>query len=393
MNNRIAFIILLLCPMTIWAQSNLQSVRNEIENNNLSLQALKQQVEAEKMGNKVGLAPENPEVEFAYLWGNQTAMGNRIDFSITQAFDFPSIYVYKNQIAKLKNEQVEMSYKKQKIEIDKEIAELYYNIVYQNVRIADMRTCLSHLSGIANSYAQKLKAGQINVFDYNKVKLTALNMEQELNHAQIERDALLLQLTQLNGGKSIDVSATEFPVISIISDFDQWYAQAETQNAMLLWLHKELEINKKQMSLNRTSWAPQFIAGYMSEQVPSEQFQGIKVGITLPLWRNLNAVKQVKLQNSAVNLLIYDEKNQFYNHLKTQHSLTISLLEQISNYQEVLAEVSQFELLHEALERGEIDLVNYLLEYSIYHESHERLFELYRDAAQNYIELELYGGK
>lgn len=96
------------------------------------------------------------------------------------------------------------------------------------------------------------------------------------------------------------------------------------------------------------------------------------------------------MQNSAINMMIYDEKNQFFNHLKTQFTLVSNLGQQIASYQTALEEISQFDLLLEALEKGEIDLVNYLLEYSIYHESHERLFEMQLDAAQKYLELQLY---
>lgn len=391
MNRHIIPIIVgCLLPLFLQAQDNVQAVWSEVERNNLTLQALHGQLEAEKIGNTVGLAPENPEVEFAYLWGSPSVIGQRIDLSVTQSFDFPTVYVHKSKMANLKNEQTELEYKKQRIDMMKEVGKLYYNIVYQNVRINDMQTCLSHLTEIADSYAQKLEMGEINIFDYNKMKLTALNMEQELKHAQIERQNLLSELAQINGGKEIAVNCSWFPAIALEADFEQWYKGIEANNPMLAWLRKELEINERQISLSRSSWAPQFFAGYMREQVPGENFQGIKVGISLPLWNNLNSVKQAKLQNSAINLVLFDQKNQFYNRLKAQHAMVVSLLQQIDNYEEVLSETSQFDLLHNALEKGEIDIVNYLLEYAMYHESHERLFELWRDAAQNNVELELY---
>src|SRR5574344_1984231 len=175
MNRHIIPIIVgCLLPLFLQAQDNVQAVWSEVERNNLTLQALHGQLEAEKIGNTVGLAPENPEVEFAYLWGSPSVIGQRIDLSVTQSFDFPTVYVHKSKMANLKNEQTELEYKKQRIDMMKEVGKLYYNIVYQNVRINDMQTCLSHLTEIADSYAQKLEMGEINIFDYNKMKLTAL---------------------------------------------------------------------------------------------------------------------------------------------------------------------------------------------------------------------------
>ncbi|HNW68392.1 MAG TPA: TolC family protein [Bacteroidales bacterium] len=389
-HNLILYTFLFLLPFCGFAQNDLPSVWAQIERNNLTLQAVQQQVTALKIENKIGLTPENPEVEFAYLWGNPSAVGNRMDFSVTQSFDFPLVYAQKSKIANLKNEQSDLEYKKEQRAVYEQAGKLYYHIVYQNVRINDMQTCLGHLTGIAHSYQKKLEAGEITIFDYNKVRLTALNMEQELRHAETEREALLLELSQLNGGKMIDITTAEFPNMEFTSDFEQWYSQIEKNNPMLAWLHKEMEINEKQIRLSQASWAPQLMAGYMREQIPSESFQGIKVGITLPLWNNLNTIKQKKMQNSAINMMIYDEKNQFFNHLKTQFTLVSNLGQQIASYQTALEEISQFDLLLEALEKGEIDLVNYLLEYSIYHESHERLFEMQLDAAQKYLELQLY---
>ena len=43
-------------------------VLQQIEQNSTTLNALKEQLEAQKIGNKTGLTPANPEVEFGYLW-------------------------------------------------------------------------------------------------------------------------------------------------------------------------------------------------------------------------------------------------------------------------------------------------------------------------------------
>ena len=49
-----------------------------------------------------------------------------------------------------------------------------------------------------------------------------------------------------------------------------------------------------------------------------------------------------------------------------------------------------FELLNQALESGQISLIEYLSDLSLYHESHVRLCEMEHDAAMQYVELQLY---
>ena len=59
-------------------------------------------------------------------------------------------------------------------------------------------------------------------------------------------------------------------------------------------------------------------------------------------------------------------------------------------YVYMIQSVDVFELLNQALESGQISLIEYLSELSLYHESHDRLCEMEHDAAMQYVELQLY---
>ena len=112
MKKIIITIVSAISVFTVYSQASLDSVLAEIERNNTTLAAYRSNADADKMGNRTGLMPDNPEVAFNYLWGNPDQIGNRTDLAITQSFDFPTAYVYKSQLADMKNEQVEMEYKK-----------------------------------------------------------------------------------------------------------------------------------------------------------------------------------------------------------------------------------------------------------------------------------------
>lgn len=386
--NKLAILLLLLIPQLSNAQS-LHDILGQIEHNNLSLKALRQEVAAEQLGNRVGLAPANPEVEFAYLWGSPTSMGNRIDFSVTQSFDFPSAYVHRGKMADLKNEQANIEYQKNQRLLYLEVGELYYEILYQNVRIHDMEKCLAHLQKISQAYQNKLDAGKINIFDYNKIKLEELNLQQEKAHAEAKRDGLLLQMKQLNGGQAIAIDEEAFPPFALPENFDVWYARIVEQAPEIQQWTKAQEINQQQLKLQRSLWAPQFFAGYMREHVPGELFHGIKAGISLPLWQNAHTLKQTKLQSSALNLMLTDEKMKFRNDLENHYQMVQSLQKQIADYQALLLSVEETDLLDKALNAGEISLIEYLLELSMYHESHERFAELQHDIALQYVHLQI----
>ena len=146
------------------------------------------------------------------------------------------------------------------------------------------------------------------------------------------------------------------------------------------------------MKLEKSLWAPRFLAGYMREQIPTEVYQGLKVGVSVPLWQNVNAVKQTKLRSSALQLQAADEQSRTYNDLKTHYLMLLSIDKQIADYHQLLETVDAMQLLKEALDSGQMSLVDYLFESSIYHESHERFAELQYDAAKHYLVLQVYSG-
>ena len=128
----------------LFSQNSVENVLMEVEKNNTTLSAYRKSIDAEKIGNKTGLTPLNPEVEFNYLWGNPTAIGNRTDFSIRQSFDFPTSYSYRNQIAELKNEQAELEYLKQRREILFQARLICVNLAYYNSLHTEISKRLNH---------------------------------------------------------------------------------------------------------------------------------------------------------------------------------------------------------------------------------------------------------
>ena len=381
MKNR-TLLLLCLLPSLLCAQS-LDEVWSQIKNNNLTISALERQMQAEKTANHVGIAPDDPEVEVAYLWGDPVAIGNRIDVSATQSFDFPTAYLHRARIANLRDQQAELAYSQQCNEILLQAGELYYGIIYGNTRIRDMERCLSFLSDLAAAQQKKLKAGEVNIFDYNKIKLTELNLRQTMAQVVTERDGLLLELQQLNGGKPLTVTCDRFPELTLPERWEERLDQAP----LLRWHDKEQEIAAQQVRLERSLWAPRLSAGYMREQVPTELFQGVKVGVSLPLWHQSNSLKQARLRQSAASMAATDEQLRLRSRLQEDYAAASTLLQQAEEYRQLLETVDSFALLRQALESGQLSIVEYLMETSIYHESHERFAEMQYKAAMRLLAL------
>jgi len=390
MKRIILIISISVLSVHLFAQKTVDQVLTEVEKNNTTLFALRKRVDAEKIGNKTGIYLQNPEVAFNYLWGSPSVIGNRTDFSISQTFDFPTAYGFKNQISDLKNEQTELEYKKQQMDIRLKTSLICFDLIYANALHAELTKRVEYARSIAKSYQVKFEKGETNILEYNKAQLNQLNVTKELELIGIERNTLLAELTGLNGGQAIDFTESIFQITVLPADFEEWYVLAEQKNPTFSWLKKEIEISQKQTGLNRAMSLPKLQTGYMSEKVVGQQFQGITVGLTIPLWENKNKVKYAEANSQALESIAADHKIQFYNHLKAIHTKTIALQKNVNDFRSGLLAFDSSELSKKALDQGEISLINYIMEFSLYYESFNKLLELERDMNRTMAELNRY---
>ena len=217
-----------------------------------------------------------------------------------------------------------------------------------------------------------------------------MNVTKEMENNEIERNALLSELTTLNGGNAINFTDSLFSLQTIPADFEQWFSQTEANNPLLQWVKQEIAISEKQVKLNTAMSLPKFYGGFMSENVVGQQFQGITLGITIPLWENKNTVKYAKAKTIAMQSVEADAKLQFYNSMKATHSKVISLQTNVTDYRSKLAMYSNSELLEKAFNKGEISLTEYMYELSLYYESMYKLLEMEMNYNISFVELNRY---
>jgi len=360
----------------------------EVEKNNTGLTALRQKAEAQKLGIKTGIYLKNPEVGFNYLWGSPSLIGNRIDLSFDQTFDFPTAYRYKKDIAEGRNQQVDIDYQLSRLTLIQQVRQLCIDLAYTNSLQSEYTKRLEHAQSMVKSYQAKFDQGDAGILDLNKARLNLLSISKEAESNTIGYQSLLAELAGLNGGIPIQWSDGNYPSREIPVDFDQWYQKAESGNPMLTWLKKELEISKQQEKLQSALGLPKFSTGYLSEKIVGEHFQGVTLGMSLPLWENKNAVKQAKAQSLAVQDIERDRKLMFYNRLKSIHAKAVSLQKSVTDYRSTLQTVDNGSFLGKALEAGEITLIDYILELSLYYDSQTKLLTAERDL--NRVVTELY---
>lgn len=372
------------------AQTGIEQVLREVEQNNTTLVALKRKAEAETIGNKTNLSLPNPEVEFNYLFGSSSAMGNRADIRVTQGFDFPSVYSYKHDISELRNEQVLMEYKRLEKELFLNTRRVCIQLVYLNKLLHEYSIRIENARRMVSLFQKKFETGDSNILDYNKARLGLLDLRKKVEALQVDHDAQLAELTRLNGGKAIDFAESDFTQTIVPADFEGWYAQAGQNNPLLVWLKLETELSRQNEKLHSALALPRFQAGYMSEGMTGDHFQGITLGISVPLWESKNKVKEARALTEVSQAMEQDNKIRFYNSLKALHSKAIQLQNSLSDYQKELDLTDNTLLAAKALEAGEISMIDYIMELTVYYESFNNMIEIEKDLHLTLAELKKY---
>lgn len=369
---------------------NIDGILAGIESNNTTLTALRKNAEAERIGNRTGLSLKNPELEFSYLWGSPENIGKRNDIRIMQSFDFPTAYAYRNQISELRNIQVELELERQRRDILLKARQLCNSIIYSNMMQAEFGRRLENARRIADTYEAKFKAGEAGIIDLNKARVNLLNLRKDGESYLIERQAILADLVSLNGGNQVELNDTVYPLQALPADFEEWYAGAEQNNPLLQWLRQEVSVSRKDEQLNLAMGLPRLQAGYMSEKVVGQQYQGISFGIAIPLLENRNEVKYAKARTVAMQSAENDARIRFYNNLKALHARAVSLRKSLDDYRQNLQAYSNASLLQKALDHGELSLAEFLYEQTFYYESFNKLMATEKEFYDTVAELNRY---
>lgn len=380
MKKTVSIFLLLSSFFSVQAQQETDRILESIRQNNTTLNALREKATADKIGNKTGINPENPEVEFGYLWGSPSTEGNRKDLSITQTFDFPLAYRYKSQLSKGQNQQVDLVFDAEERTILQEARLLCVELTYRNLLDKQLTQRLAHAQELAEGYEVLFSKGEINIIDYNKTKLNLLTIRKANEVNIVERNILSDKLKIMNGGLPISAELLfAYPEYLLPSDFISWVTVAEELNPELKAVEQNITLSRKQEQLTRALNLPKLSAGYVSERVPGSTQQGVSVGVSIPLWEGKNTVRHQKAQTIAMQAQHEDARLQFQNEVKSSYEKARKLQNVLQEYDQLLKTSNNEELLKKAFAQGELSLINYLLELSAYYEAIDQFLETERD--------------
>lgn len=377
MKRTIYILMILLASTGTKAQvTSIDRVLQEIQLNNKELKANEQQIQVQKLEAKTDNNLPDPTFSYAHMWGKEDSDATISEMSISQSFDFPTLYASRHKLNRLKmgafDSQAEINRRSLLLQA-KEVC-LDIIMLRQQKEILDER--LHNAQQLAGMYAQRLEAGDANILETNKINLELLNVKTEAGLNETALQNKLRELATLNGNEPVLFNETEYPLTVFPPDFQQLKAEVLAGNAELQSIFQEAAVANQQTVVNKSQWLPKLELGYRRNTESGDPFNGFIVGFSVPLFENKNKVKMAKVQKMNLNfqqesttLQVESELEQLYNEAQT---LRVSMKE----YEKTFQAQSDLSLLKQALTGGQISMIEYFVEVAVIYQSRLNYLQL-----------------
>ena len=358
-------------------QNSIDEVLRSIEANNKELQANNQLTVSKKLEAKLDNNLPDPSVSYVHQYGNREGMGIQGELVASQSFDFPSVYVQKNKLAKSKA----ASYDRQGAEFRQQILlqakELCLDLVLLNQQKALLDQRRQNAEQLSELYATRLQSGDANILETNKINLELLNAKTEARMNEATRIAKLQELATLNGGIAIDFTDTTYTPVKELLSFEELRSEAVTSNPQLLTLKSEQIAAQRQLSVNKSKGLPGFELGYrLNTATGGERFNGFLVGVTIPLFSNRNNVRQAKAQSLYTDLQLESTTSTVESELRQLYNQSLALRTSMDEYNTVLKSQNNLALLNKAIQTGQISMIEYFVDVTTLYQSMQNYMQL-----------------
>lgn len=370
----------ILCAQSV-LKSGWESWMAQIAQNNTTLKALHRQMQASVLANGSNLSLPDPEAEVAYLVGTPKGVPNRTNVSLTQSLDWDVLLGRRRALAKANNQVAYNDYRRAVQQVLTEADEQFTTLVYYNKLCGELSQRQALAEEIERLYQQKFERGDINQLEVNKVRLNASVSRADWARANNERQQILANLQRLNGGHAVAFTDTIYPLagkaLPPLVDFQSALAGSlAVQTAQAAVAQSEAEIK-----VAKAEGLPALTVGFQGEYIKQNNYSGLSLGFSVPLWgnsrkKNRKAEAELAANRLTVDDVIYQERAQV-----AKLYASAQQLQQAANaLQKDMQLMNNDQLLRRSLELGQISLLDYLLELSFYYTARTSQLEAERDA-------------
>lgn len=374
------------------AQNSIDAILRQVEANNRQLQANAQTVRAQKLENRASNNLADPTLSYAHLWDSQDKNITVGELVIAQSFDFPSLYVSRARLNRLKGQSLDAQSDALRQQILLQAQEACLDIIHLSRRQQLLDERLKNAEELAAFYQRRLETGDASSLETNKINLELLNVRTEARLNRTALDSKLKELTALNGNQSLvpgrpmpdgpaaataqNLGLTDYPSVPLPADFGPLCEELLASDPTLLSLQNESLAAQKQLSVSRQGWLPGLEVGYRRNTESRHPLNGIVVGFSFPIFQNQGKVKAARSQALSIDYQKENARLSASTALWQLYDEACNLHASMQEYAETFGRQQDLKLLRQALEGGQISMIEYFVEVSALYQSQANLLQL-----------------
>ena len=356
-------IVLFALPLHEAGAQSLEWVLGQVEQNNASLAARRKLMDAQVVESRMGNTLEDPQAEYEHSWGNRSELGHGGEFSLVQEFDFPTLYSQRSKLAEVRRQQYGHQYDAFRQQIMLEAETAYIDIVCLREQDEMLRDAMEDARRVAEMFAARLEAGDANILEENKARFELVSAMGAYDRNRLELTQAEQRLANLNGGVAIPLSGdatyaadTELPPIEELYDL---YDNASPE---LLDILCEAEAARRDIKVSRRQSMPKIALGYKFEHSAGERFNGVIVGLSIPIFSNRHNVSRAKAQSYYAEAEAERARTDVRALIDRMYVEAKLLKTMLAEYSALTDTVDAAALLAKALEAGHISVTDYYAE-------------------------------
>lgn len=374
------------------AQNSIDAILRQVEANNRQLQANAQTVRAQKLENRASNNLADPTLSYAHLWDSDDKNITVGELVIAQSFDFPSLYVSRARLNRLKGQSLDAQSDALRQQILLQAQEACLDIIHLSRRQQLLDERLKNAEELAAFYQRRLETGDASSLETNKINLELLNVRTEARLNRTALDSKLKELTALNGNQSLvpgrpmpdgpaaataqNLGLTDYPSVPLPADFGPLCEELLASDPTLLSLQSESLAAQKQLSVSRQGWLPGLEVGYRRNTESRHPLNGIVVGFSFPIFQNQGKVKAARSQALSIDCQKGNARLSASTALWQLYDEACNLHASMQEYAETFGRQQDLKLLRQALEGGQISMIEYFVEVSALYQSQANLLQL-----------------
>jgi cobalt-zinc-cadmium resistance protein CzcA len=347
-------LIFIFCS-NINAQTTPKTLAECIEialKNNLQIQSAALEVQQAKALQGTAFNPEKTGV--AYEQDPLTPDWVDKTLSVTQSFEFPTVYVAQGKMLRQETLLAEKSQRIIQNEITKSVSEAYFNLC----RAQQIVQLLQRQDSIYNGFIDRATV-RFNAGETNRLELLNAQSRYHENRLQLNKANADLANNQLALQKLLNISEIILPVENRAVETRR--ATSLQDNPILDYYTQQQNLAKAQLSVEKNKLLPDIFGAYSFNDT---RLPGFQIGVSVPLFFGANRakIKAAQLKNQQIDLERQQTAQSLQNAYSVQFNQYLQAKQSLEYYE--MSGVAQAEEIAQAAQTaynlGEIGYMEYI---------------------------------